>query len=194
QRDPARRRQCRAQAGARHDLVDDARGPPASDHGSRADLTYFSVRYRDRIAEPITFETTALADDILEDVITLAPSEAAALSSAASVNNLLDGPYDPAEVVAIIDNRNHTVARQRVSGIDLFVDYLVEMAGSGRLNLTANAAYLRSRHQLNAQQPVVTLAVAIFNPPHLRASGGATWSDGPLNLSTFANYTGKARR
>src|SRR6185369_16065187 len=92
-----------------------------------------------------------------------------------------------------IDNRNHNVARQRVSGIDLFIDYLVEMAGSGRLDLTANAAYLRSRQQLNAQQPVVTLAGAIFNPPHLRARGGATWSDGPLNLSAFANYTGSVR-
>jgi len=169
---------------------------PQATTGLRAELTYFSVRYRDRIAEPITFETTALADDVLEDVITLAPNDAAkaaALSSAASVNNLLDGPYDPAAVVAIIDNRNHNVARQRVSGIDLFIDYLVEMAGSGRLNLTANAAYLRSRQQLNAQQPVVTLAGAIFNPPHLRARGGATWSDGPLNLSAFANYTGSVR-
>lgn len=164
--------------------------------GLRAEITYFSVSYRDRIADPITFETTALADDILEDVITLAPSDAAkeaALSSAATVNNLLDGPYEPADVVAIIDNRNHNVARQHVTGVDAFVDYAFETAGSGRLHLTANAAYLSSRQQLNAQQPVVALAGAIFNPPHLRARGGLTWSNDALTLSSFANYTGSVR-
>ena len=161
----------------------------------RAEFTYFSVRYRDRIAAPITFETTALADDILEDVITLAPSDstkAAALSSAASINNLLDGPYQPADVVAIIDNRNHNVARQRVTGIDAFIDYTFDIAG-GSLSLTANAAYLRSRQQLNAQQPVVALAGTIFNPPHVRARGGLTWSSRTLTLSSFANYTGGVR-
>jgi iron complex outermembrane recepter protein len=164
--------------------------------GLRAELTYFSVRYRDRIADPITFETTALADEILEDVITLAPSDAAkdaALASAATVNDLLDGPYTPGDVVAIIDNRNHNVARQRVTGVDAFVDSMVETSGSGRLHVTANAAYLRSRQQLNVQQPVVSLAGAIFNPPHLRARGGLTWSDGALTLSSFANYTGSVR-
>ena len=164
--------------------------------GFHAELTYFSVRYRDRIAEPITFETTALADDILEDVITLSPSDAAkdaALASAATVNNLLDGPYEPVDVAAIIDNRNHNVARQRVTGVDAFVDYVIDTAGAGRLQLNANAAYLRSRQQLNAQQPVVALAGAIFNPPHVRARGGVTWNDGPLILSSFANYTGSVR-
>ena len=164
--------------------------------GFHAELTYFSVRYRDRIAEPITFETTALADDILEDVITLSPSDAAkdaALASAATVNNLLDGPYEPVDVAAIIDNRNHNVARQRVTGVDAFVDYVIDTAGAGRLQLNANAAYLRSRQQLDAQQPVVALAGAIFNPPHVRARGGVTWTDGPLILSSFANYTGSVR-
>lgn len=169
---------------------------PVAVSGLRAELTYFSVRYRDRIADPITFETTALVDDILEDVIMLAPSDAikaAALSGAATVNNLLDGPYNPNDVVAIIDNRNHNVARQHVTGVDAFVDYAVETAGGGSLHLTANAAYLRSRQQLNAQQPVVALAGAIFNPPHVRARGGLTWSNGSLTLSSFANYTGSVR-
>lgn len=169
---------------------------PQAIAGLRAELTYFSVRYKDRIAAPITFETTALADDILEDVITLAPSDAAkdaALSNAAAVNNLLDGPYVPADVVAIIDNSNHNVARQRVHGLDAFVDYRFNVAHLGSVHLTANAAYLHSQQQLNAQQPVVSLAGRIFNPPHLRARGGMTWVNNALTVSAFANYTGSVR-
>jgi outer membrane receptor protein involved in Fe transport len=169
---------------------------PRAIDGFRAELTYFSVRYKDRIAAPITFETTALADTILEDVITLAPSEAAkeaALSNAASINNLLDQAYDPADVVAIIDNSNHNVARQTIHGIDLMANYDYESAGFGRFQLTANAAYLLSHQQLNVEQPVVPLAGTVFNPPHWRARAGVSWVKNALTVTSFANYTGSVR-
>ena len=161
----------------------------------KAEIGYFNIRYRDRIVAPITFLTQSLSNPIYQDLIDISPSgsaKAAALEGAA-VFNYTGLAYDPANVVAIINDNNLNVASQKLQGVDGSARYRIALENSATLTVTAAATYLESTQKLSALQPAVTLAGTIFNPPHVRARGGAVWSDGAFTAAAYVNYTGSVR-
>ena len=62
--------------------------------------------------------------------------------------------------------------------------------GAQTLTLTATGSWLDSRQQLLPGLPVTDLAGTIFNSPHFRARGGATFGDERFSLATFVSFTG----
>lgn len=156
------------------------------------EIGYFSIAYRDRIVTPIGSAAVALANPIYRDQITLAPSaalQASILANAGTFLNSSGAPYDPATVVALIDNSNVNAGRQSIGGIDILARDQFRVA-EGLLTATLNATYLTSTQQLSPSQPVIDLAGTIFNPPHWRARGGLGWARGTTALNAFVNYTG----
>jgi hypothetical protein len=143
------------------------------------------------VVEPIPSSTGVLANPIYAPFVTLAPGRApidAAIAAAATgLNNATGRPYDPAQVVAIVDNRFTNVARQRARGIDVTASYRAELPGAS-LTLSATASYIDSRRQLIAAQPFVDIAGIIFNIPHWRARGGAVYEQGGLSLSAWVSH------
>ena len=169
-----------------------ARVRPTGAEGASLEISYFHINYRDRITSPITYSSRALSDPIYQDLVDLLPNPAAqseVLSSIDQFSNFLGRPYDPLQVVAIIHNAYLNVARQTIQGVDVSAGYRLDVAG-GTLDVTANVAYLKSEQQLGENQPFLPLAGTLFNPPHIRARGSATWDNGALSLTSAVNYVG----
>ena len=165
---------------------------PRAIPGLQIELSYFDIAYRDRIVAPITYSSQSLSNPIYADLINVSPSEADKASALANTEsiNYLTGAYDPATVVAIVDNRNANATRQNIKGVDLSVRYALALGGGQRLTLSANGSYLHSTQKLSASQPLVPLAGTIFNPPHYRGRGAVTWTNGATSLSTTLSYMG----
>ncbi|KAK0360656.1 hypothetical protein LTR94_026459, partial [Friedmanniomyces endolithicus] len=161
--------------------------------GASLEVSYFSVRYRDRIVSPITLLAQALSNPIYRDQIIFNPSatqQAAAIASAGTFLNISGVPYEPANVVAIVDNANLNAGRQRARGIDVLASYDAAIAPDQRLRLSLDIANLESDQQLSAGQPTYDLAGTIFNPPHWRGQAAVAWTGGNLTLAANGNYTG----
>ena len=167
---------------------------PPSLPGARFEISYFDTRYRDRIVTPIGSSSQALINPIFQDYVTLRPTTAqvsALVASAGTFINASGAPYDPATVLAIADNSNVNAGRQHIHGIDALLSYHADLGGTERsIDFNLNASYLSSDQQITQAQPVTQLAGAIFNPPHFRARGGASWRDRALTLTANLNYTG----
>ncbi|HEX4736687.1 MAG TPA: TonB-dependent receptor [Allosphingosinicella sp.] len=167
---------------------------PRAVHRLKAELSYFSTRYRDRIVTPIAATAVALSNPINASLVVRNPTAAAqsaAIARAGTFVNAAGGNYDPANVVAIIDDSNVNAGRQVIDGVDLLVRYGIGLgADRGTLSLLLDAAYLKSKQQLTASQPLIALAGTLFNPPHFRTRGGLTWAVGPVMLTGIVNYSG----
>lgn len=113
--------------------------------GLRTQLGYFSTRYTDRVVTPIGFQSQALSNPLYAGQLALAPdgsAVAAAIADAAQFFNVSGRPYDPANVVAIVDNSNVNAGRQSIRGVDLLAEYRTELgANSGRLGIALNVTY-----------------------------------------------------
>lgn len=163
------------------------------------EVSYFNVRYRGRIIQPISGVNlyTALSDPAYSDYFLFNPSadEQAALigGTGRPLANYSGIVYDPANVVAILDNTFINGARQAVSGIDATARYQISLADKGDLHLTGNASWLRSKEQISEDAAGTQLAGVIFNPPRLRARASLAWTVGGFSLSGYANYIGKLR-
>jgi len=159
-------------------------------------VSYFHVAYRDRIVSPVTLLSQALSNPTYRDQVIFNPSpdeQAAALASAATFTNFTGVSYDPSNVVAVIDNAYVNAGRQSARGIDVLASYAGSIAPDQRLAVSADVAYLDSAQQLTVSQPRQPLAGTVFNPPHWRGHGAATWSSGPLSLTADVSYIGGVR-
>lgn len=163
--------------------------------GAELEISWFSVRYRNRIVTPILFESQALSNPLYSDRITRNPTAAAQaviLGRAATFINASSGAYNPAGVVAIIDNTNVNAGRQVAHGIDVLGRYRFALGG-GTLGTTLNLSWLDSRQQIGPDQPMTQLAGILFNPPHLRGRGELSWTGGAVAATVALNYTGPVR-
>lgn len=154
----------------------------------------FRIDYRDRVAPPFGSPLGTLTNPLFASLITFNPSEAeldAAIAGAADpLGNATSGPYDPANVIALLDGRDRNIASQRYKGADLSLRYRAPMGAGRALTLTASATWLDSHQQLLPGLPVTDLAGTIFNPPHFRARGGATFGDERFTLASYVSFTG----
>lgn len=167
---------------------------PASLPGFSLEFSYFSTRYTNRIVAPIGFTSQALSRTDYATQVTLSPSAAllaATLARAALFSNASSGSYDPANVVAYVDNSNVNAGSQPVHGLDAIASYRSELGPNDSLALTGNASYLVSRRQISSDQPDLPLAGTLYNPPHWRGRAGVSWRHGDVTLTGNANYLGE---
>ncbi|WP_404337871.1 TonB-dependent receptor domain-containing protein [Sphingomonas sp. MMS12-HWE2-04] len=164
---------------------------PAFLEGGILQVSYYHVRYRDRVIAPIPSNLGLFANPLYAPFVTLAPTAnqiAAALADATGGLQIVSGgPFDPSRVVAIVDNRQHNSSRQDIQGVDMTARYPFAL-GDGRVELLGNAAYLRSKQVLLAGQTAVDLAGMIYNPSTWRARGGVRFDQGGLSVSSYVNY------
>jgi len=167
---------------------------PSMVHGLEIEASYFNVDYRNRVVTPITYQTQALSAPQYADFVHFDPT-AGQIADALALGqfvNVTGKPYNPASVIAIVDNRYVNAGHQQLQGVDMAVRYSVT-TGRSQLNFTGSASYLDSHQQLSAEQPVRALAGTLYNPPHFRARAGVVWTAKTVTLSSFANYIGGVR-
>ena len=154
-------------------------------------LSYFHVDFRNRIVAPILYTSQALSRPEYADLVDTDPTaQDLTAVDPGSLVNITGRPYNPRDIVAIVDNRNLNVASQVISGVDLSASYKVDLASGSSLRLEGDASYLKSRQRLSDLQPVTALAGTVFNPPHFRGRFGATWIAEFATVSTHVNYIG----
>ena len=167
---------------------------PAAVPGLSAQFGYFSVRYTDRIVQPIPYMTRALSDPQYAAQLLLYPNPVqvnAAIAESAQFFNGTGLPLDPTNVVAIIDGTNLNAGRQSVQGLDILLNYRTDLGDArGSLATMLNASYITSDQQTTAGAAIVQKAGTIFNPPHWRARGGLTWDRDNLSLNGTLSFIG----
>lgn len=169
---------------------------PLALEGFRLEVSYFDVRYRDRIVTPIQYASQSLSNPLYADFINLTPSAAdieGSLSRADVFQNVAGGAFDPARIVAIVNNGNINVARQSLKGVDVSSRYAIETRTTGTFTLSAEGSYLKSRQLTSPAQPITQLSGTLFNPPKFRGRAGISWIQDTLGASLFANHTGALR-
>lgn len=156
--------------------------------------SFYDIRYKDRVAPPLSSYVGAVTNPLYTDLVTFNP--AAALldqligGADGGLQNATSGPFNAANVVALLDGRDRNIARQRYSGADLSLRYRAPMADGRSLTLTAAGSWLDSRQRLRPDLPASDLSGLIFNPPHFRARAGASWGDESFTLASFVSYSG----
>lgn len=162
--------------------------------GSRFEISYFKVRYSDRILMPLGSAAGALTNPIYASIITQSPTRAQIDAVLArSPNPLINGagvPFTYENVIALIDNRYQNFTTYSASGVDISAHLPFDLGASGKLTVDATATYQKSEQQANGAAPVVKRAGTINYPPHWRAHVGATWSVGDLTVSPSIDYIG----
>ncbi|MHB1056718.1 MAG: TonB-dependent receptor domain-containing protein [Rhodanobacter sp.] len=153
------------------------------------ELTAFHIDYTDRIVQPITDIAGVLTNPIYTDFVVHDPTagELAKVLASAELTNYTGSPYDPANVVAIVDNRFINASRQRIKGIDLSGSYRFDFASS-RLTFRGAATWLDSERALTATAAFSDASGILFYPAKLSARAGAVWTRGGLTASLFGNY------
>lgn len=153
----------------------------------------FRIDYRDRVAPPFGSPLGLLTNPLFANLITFDPSPALLAEAIAGASdplgNATPGPYDPANVIALLDGRDRNIASQRYEGADLSLRYQAPL-GAQRILLTATGTWLDSRQRLLPGLPVTDLAGTIFNSPRFRARGGATFGDERFSIASFVSFTG----
>ncbi len=163
--------------------------------GLKINATYFNVRYKDRVVQPIAGSiASAFSDPGYAALLNHSPSaaqlDALIAGSLYGLTNYSDGPFDPANVDALIDNRNRNVARQDIDGVDFGAAYAFAVGKGQKLSLSGSATYLRSDQILTQELPSIQLAGSVFNPPNWRARAGAVWETKRTTVATYVNYIG----
>jgi outer membrane receptor protein involved in Fe transport len=157
--------------------------------------TWYDIRYKDRVVSPIAGSiATAFQDPGFADLIDFSPDPARLdeliEGSLFGLENFSGGPYDPASVVAFIDNRNINVAVWAIEGIDARLSWNQSLGKDRSWAVEVSASWLDSKQQLTADLPDVQLAGVVFNPPKFRARASGRIVAGDFTATLAANYSG----
>lgn len=165
---------------------------PARVRGLKIELGYFDIRYRNRVIMPISLPQQSLSNPAYASVVTYNPAASAVTSTLADkvVYNYSGAALNPANVVAIVDDRNLNIATQKLRGIDLSAEYQHAMGNGDRITLSATASYLDSEQKLLPGAGTIALAGTYYNPPHFRSRVGMAWDSPRASLAGFVNYIG----
>jgi iron complex outermembrane recepter protein len=156
-----------------------------------ASVTYFNIDYTDRIVYPINVFGAALSDPIYAPFITRNPTPSQQAAAIASVGpefyNYTGAAYDPAQTIALIEDRYTNASAQKIDGIDLSVKKSF-LLSQGDIHVFLNATRLHLTQQTIFSAPSTTLTGIIFNPPKTRIRSGVTWAHNGITLTGIVNY------
>lgn len=159
------------------------------------EASYFNIRYRDRVVQPIAGSiAAAFTDPGYASLIDRDPSASllADLVGGAQLGlqNFSGRPYDPANVVALVDNRNLNVAIQNIEGVDATLNWRRDFGQGRSLSFNLAGAWLDSAQQVSEDLPQTRLSGTLFNPPKARARASVSYQSQQLSGSVYLNYTG----
>ena len=166
--------------------------PPLLD-GFKAEVSYFRIRYRDRVAAPVS-ATGGAFRPLYADFVQLNPTSQDVLDALEGVTgtftNLTTLPFNPGAVSAIFRNNLQNVSLQALQGVDISGRYLRDFGDSGRLTINGAATYIDSNRRLTDTSPPVAQSGLIFTPAHWRGRLTASFDKDNVTVTALANYVG----
>lgn len=168
---------------------------PSRIPGLRISTDYFHIGYRDRVVAPIASFSGIYSNPVYASYVTLNPTQAQVAAALATANqplqNLSGGTFNPASVVAVINDINANATSQSISGVDASLRYDHPLGSSDdMIHIAADATHLHSRQRVTPSQPSLNLAGTIYNPPHWRANATLGWSNPRTTITAGVNYIG----
>lgn len=168
---------------------------PDSIPGLLVSASWFDIRYKDRVVQPISGPiAAALANPGYASLIDFSPDPAILAELIANaefgLENFTGRPYDPANVVVLYDNRNINVAAWDIRGIDAKIDWNRNLGSDRSIGFHAAGSWLKSNQQITPDLPQVQLAGTVFNPPRFRGRATARFRAAALTANAAVNYTG----
>lgn len=166
---------------------------PVSVPGLRIDLGYFRIRYKNRVAEPISPVTSALLP-VFGDFVALNPSATDVLSIVDGLTgtfaNFTGAAFDPGAVAAIVNDQLQNISLQSAEGFDGSVSFLHDLGDDRTLSFKGALSYLDSSRRITANLPTMPQAGLIFQPPHWRGRMSASWEEANFVLSASGSFVG----
>lgn len=162
---------------------------PAAIPGLRADVTYYSINYRDRITSPAANLFNFLVNrPTYQGIITDHPSVAFVQAFYASPMFINPLGIAPDAVTAYVNAQLQNLSVVRQSGLDVDAAYAFDWAG-GKAEVGATAAYIFKIDQaLTSGAPVSDVVDTLGNPVDLRVRAHANWTNDRWGASLFVNY------
>ena len=161
--------------------------------GFRAEVSYFNIQYKNRVAVPLSSSITAFNKIYARQVIinpNITQVNAAIAAISGQIVNQSGGTFDPAAVGAIVDDTLQNLSRQTARGVDVQISYDQMLNAIDKIQFNAAASYLNSNRQLISGQAMIDLAGHIFNPPAWRARASVGWHRDAFDLTGTVNYLG----
>lgn len=165
---------------------------PSALPGLKANLTYFAIRYKDRIAAPPTPGTILQQESIYSSIITRNPTQAQI--------DAVCGPTfqgDPANcttgfIGAIIDGRLRNTSTTEVAGVDFDLGYSRGMAGGGSLAAGLSGTWLTQYDEaFSSNAAAISVLGTVGRPIDLRLRARLEWSSSSAySLGAYVNYAG----
>lgn len=159
--------------------------------GLRASISYFDIRYRDRIgsasADYLSFLTRR---DLYGALVTDDPSQAVLAQLFADPRFSNPFGYQPTDVKALINGLIQNLSRQTVRGLDFDVEYRRSIgSGAASIGLSGTRLFAIER-QVTADAPPANIVSVLGNPVKLRLRGRAGWEQGGFSAFAFVSRVG----
>lgn len=168
---------------------------PRAAPGLSLEASYFHIRYRDRVVQPIAGSiAAAFTDPAYASLIDRNPSgislDRLVAGAQLGLQNFSGRPYDPSDVAALVANRNLNVAIQNIDGLDATVNWRQDLGSDRSIGANLAGSWLNSSQQVSEALPSADLSGTLFNPPKFRARGGLSLRTPRVLGSVHVNYTG----
>lgn len=166
---------------------------PAGIPGLSLSANWFDISFDNRVVVPISGSiAAALGNPGFASLIDFDPDPARLDDLIAGaqfgLENFTGRPFDPASVVALVDNRNINVAAWRIEGIDARVAWDRDLGDGRSVGFELSGSWLDSEQALTEALPTVALSGTVFNPPRYRARGAARLGWDRLTVNLVGNY------
>jgi iron complex outermembrane recepter protein len=172
---------------------------PSAISGLKADLTYYNVRFENRIVNANAAGLAILNQEArFGAAITRSPSRTqieAACAGGGAFSDLGSGPCPTVTVGAIIDFRPVNAAITKTDGLDFNIRYAIKTENTGNFDFGVGGTYILNFDEaFDPTAPVANLLDTVGNQVALRLRNSVAWAitEGPT-ISIFMNYTDKYR-
>lgn len=162
--------------------------------GAKLTLTYFDIRYRDRIGSAnFDLFNFLIRRDLYGAIVSDNPAPAAVAALYAGPNFANPAGYSQSQIGAIIDARTFNLSRATVRGLDFDLG-MVRPLGAGRISLSLGGTrLLEIDSRITDSAPRNNVVGVIGNPVRLRLRGRAGFTIGAFDGGLGINHVGGYR-
>jgi iron complex outermembrane receptor protein len=157
--------------------------------GAHASVTYYKIRYRDRIANPNSAAFDVLPNrNVYASLINEHPTlaEVQAYYASPFLTNYDNIPASAVQIILDLRVQNLSIVDQ--DGIDLALDYGRDL-GPGHLTAGLSGSYtMHLKQGFTPTAPQIDVLGTVGSPVPLRARAQLGWSQGPVAIHGFVNF------
>jgi iron complex outermembrane receptor protein len=164
--------------------------------GLRGDLSYYNIRFKNRIANAQlqgidVSDALRLYNVLGPEIVQFNPPQSLVRALAATpgyADVLGTGITDLSTIGAIVDSRWHNLSTQKTSGMDFDLSYAADST-LGKFDTGIAGTYILTfKNQFTAGSPTISVLNTVYNPADLKVRAHELFTHGPFSAALFINY------